>query len=430
MDCSTSVPEALKRAIISALLAAGLALGPVFAGNDDGSGWSFGSWIDLGSGYENESRVDPDLNRAAVPGGAFLNFTPSALLARPFGTRNKFAVSTTASMERFFGDEDRSFLGLSAIGELTLRSRGRLYGRISLGGEYFDDSEIDTARRSGAGGYGALGWGTTRRAVELTLGARQREYHDLIVEDDAGIPGTYDETTSSIGLAAFGLAGRSTLLRGEVSFLSTDARDPQFDSTSLFLRTDARLARGRLWTTWASAIYQRREFDERTAGEDTDDYLQIGLRLGRKLGKKQELSLQYAYASYGEPDGTNDDTHRLALILTSRFGRAARPAPEPPLLSEAPPESDAVFAHGTVRFRIHAPGAATVSVAGDFNGWDRERHPLRDAGGGWWELSIPIRPGSHQYAYVIDGEWITPPNAEITVEDGFGGRNGLLIIPD
>jgi hypothetical protein len=422
MDCWKSVPEALLAAVLVAW--------PAHAAAEASPTWSFSSWIDVGTGYENESRVDPDLNRAAVPGGAFLNFTPSATLARPFGARNKLAVSTTASMEQFFGDDDRSFLGLSVLGELALRSRGKFYGRISLGGEYFDDSEIDTARRSGAGGSGAVGWGTPRRAAELTLGARQREYHDLIVEDDAGIPGTYDETTSSIGVVAFGIAGRSTLVRGEASLLSTDARDPLFDSTSLYLRADARIPHGQRWMTEASAIYQRRDFDERAAGEDSDDYIRLGLRIGRKLGRRQVLSIQYSYALYGEPTGEDDDTHRLAVMLTSRFGRAARSIPGPLPSAAVLPERDAVITNGTVRFRIHAPEATTVSVAGDFNGWDKSRHLMQDTGGGWWEISVQLAPGSHQYAYVIDGEWITPPTAEVTVEDGFGGRNGLLIVPE
>jgi hypothetical protein len=422
MGCLKSAPEVLLAALLVVL--------PAHAADETSSRWSFGSWIDVGTGYENESRVDPDLNRAAVPGGAFLNFTPSATLARPVGARSRFSVTTTASMEQFLGDDDRTFLGLSALGELTLRSGGPFYGRISLGGEFFDDSEIDTARRSGAAGRGAVGWGTTRRAVELALGARQREYHDLIVEDDGGNPGAYDETTSSIGVAAFGITGRSTLLRGEVSLLSTDARDPLFDSTSIYLRADARLAHGRRWTTQISALYQRRQFDERAAGEDSDDYMRLGLRVGRKLGKRQILSMQYSYALYGEPTGEEDDTHRIAVLLTSRFGRATAPAVEPLPSAATVREKDALIADGTVRFRIHAPGAATVSVAGDFNGWDRSRHSMREEGGGWWGISIRIDPGNHQYAYVIDGEWIEPPNPEVTVEDGFGGRNGLLVVPE
>jgi len=430
MDYWPSAPDRLGRTLFALLLAAGLALAPARAESGDNAAWKHGAWLNVGTGYESESRVDPDLNLAVVPGGSFLNFTPSARLSRAIGARSSFSFSAAASLERYFNNDERMFLGLSGLGELTLRSRGLFYGRIGLGGEYFDDSVIETARRSGLSGSGAAGWDFGRRAVEVSLGVRQRAYSDLIVEDDAGIPGTYDETTTSVGAAVFGLAGRSSLLRGEVALLSTDARDPLFDSTSWYLRGDARLAQSGRWTTWASGIYQRREFDERPAGENVDDYLRLGLRLDRSLGNKRQLSLQYAYAVYGEPDGVEDDTHRIALFFTTRFGRAAAHGFEPMRGTATLAELDATIRDGHVTFRIRAEGAAALSVVGDFNGWDDERHAMQETGNGWWEITVRIDPGHYQYGYVIDGRHVPPPMAEIAVDDGFGGRNGLLVIPD
>src|SRR5437773_6449300 len=41
-------------------------------------------------------------------------------------------------------------------------------------------------------------------------------------------------------------------------------------------------------------------------------------------------------------------------------------------------------------FAVWAPDAATLSVAGDFNGWDRRAHPLQPRGAsGIWEGFIP-----------------------------------------
>ena len=42
-----------------------------------------------------------------------------------------------------------------------------------------------------------------------------------------------------------------------------------------------------------------------------------------------------------------------------------------------------------VRFAVWAPNAAVVSVMGDFNGWDRTRHPMRLRDGGIWEFFMP-----------------------------------------
>ncbi|MGH6673693.1 MAG: 1,4-alpha-glucan branching protein GlgB [Xanthobacteraceae bacterium] len=57
-----------------------------------------------------------------------------------------------------------------------------------------------------------------------------------------------------------------------------------------------------------------------------------------------------------------------------------------------------------VRFAVWAPNATRVSVVGDFNSWDRRRHPMRlRHQAGIWELFIPrVAPGS-RYKYDIRG---------------------------
>jgi 1,4-alpha-glucan branching enzyme len=59
---------------------------------------------------------------------------------------------------------------------------------------------------------------------------------------------------------------------------------------------------------------------------------------------------------------------------------------------------------GGVRFAVWAPNATRVAVVGDFNSWDRRRHPMRVRyGAGIWELFVPrVTPGSH-YKYDILG---------------------------
>jgi 1,4-alpha-glucan branching enzyme len=57
-----------------------------------------------------------------------------------------------------------------------------------------------------------------------------------------------------------------------------------------------------------------------------------------------------------------------------------------------------------VRFAVWAPNATRVAVVGDFNFWDRRRHPMRVRhGAGVWELFVPrVAPGSY-YKYDILG---------------------------
>jgi 1,4-alpha-glucan branching enzyme len=54
-----------------------------------------------------------------------------------------------------------------------------------------------------------------------------------------------------------------------------------------------------------------------------------------------------------------------------------------------------------VRFAVWAPNAAVVSVMGDFNGWDRTRHPMRLRDGGIWEFFMPELETGATYKYSV-----------------------------
>ena len=81
-------------------------------------------------------------------------------------------------------------------------------------------------------------------------------------------------------------------------------------------------------------------------------------------------------------------------------------------------------------FTVVAPDARTVAVAGSFNRWDPSTHPLSGPDlSGRWTVVIPLPPGRYEYLFVVDDkEWVTDPPA-LSVEDGMGGRNSLLIVP-
>lgn len=54
-----------------------------------------------------------------------------------------------------------------------------------------------------------------------------------------------------------------------------------------------------------------------------------------------------------------------------------------------------------VRFAVWAPNARVVSVVGDFNGWDRTRHPMRLRDGGIWEFFMPGLASGATYKYSV-----------------------------
>lgn len=80
-----------------------------------------------------------------------------------------------------------------------------------------------------------------------------------------------------------------------------------------------------------------------------------------------------------------------------------------------------------VRLVLLQPDARSVSVAGDFNGWNPGRTPLERSDGGMWTATIPLKPGRYQYMFVIDGkQWIADPLATEAATDGFGAQNAVL----
>jgi AMP-activated protein kinase-like protein len=80
-----------------------------------------------------------------------------------------------------------------------------------------------------------------------------------------------------------------------------------------------------------------------------------------------------------------------------------------------------------VRLVVVQPGARTVQVAGDFNGWNPKRTSLEQIANGAWAVTIPLTPGRYEYMFVVDGQqWIADPFAAEQSNDGFGSQNAVL----
>ncbi len=83
-----------------------------------------------------------------------------------------------------------------------------------------------------------------------------------------------------------------------------------------------------------------------------------------------------------------------------------------------------------VQFELAAPQAGHVVLAGSFNGWDPESVPMaRSPASGMWTVTLRLRPGAHQYLFLVDGErWVPDPRAHAQVDDGFGQRNSVIVV--
>ena len=90
-----------------------------------------------------------------------------------------------------------------------------------------------------------------------------------------------------------------------------------------------------------------------------------------------------------------------------------------------PPEEGAF----PVTFRIHAPTAHEVYLAGTFNNWNPKATKMIKKDG-YWEVTINLKPGIYQYKFVIDGKWREDPKNPWKTDDGFGGFNSVLRVTE
>ena len=121
-----------------------------------------------------------------------------------------------------------------------------------------------------------------------------------------------------------------------------------------------------------------------------------------------------------------------SLALVAVLGRLS--AHQPPRREAAPVAAARAAARDTVylvRFALVNPDAHKVSLVGDFNGWTPDATPLSgEVIDGVWSASVPIPPGRHEYAFIVDGRrWVADPYAT-TVEDEFGTSSSVLHVGD
>lgn len=81
-----------------------------------------------------------------------------------------------------------------------------------------------------------------------------------------------------------------------------------------------------------------------------------------------------------------------------------------------------------IHFEFNDPIAATVSIAGTFNNWVADAMPMTSLGAGRWVKELALPPGTYEYLLVVDGKWITDPNAKQTAPNPFGGMNSVLTV--
>ena len=85
---------------------------------------------------------------------------------------------------------------------------------------------------------------------------------------------------------------------------------------------------------------------------------------------------------------------------------------------------------GRLLFEFHDDAAASVAVAGDFNGWLPESLPMRRDAAGLWRASFPVPPpGLYRYKFLVDRtRWLADPSHSRREPDPYGGSDSICVL--
>lgn len=167
------------------------------------------------------------------------------------------------------------------------------------------------------------------------------------------------------------------------------------------------------------------------------------LRLGGELRRDRDAESLYDAGLYASLTFWQTATRSISLTVTRqlpdfiRGADAARSVTLAVRLNEPSPaaaraerirpiiqvsESDTA----TRQLRVRAAGARRVEIMGDFTGWE----PMELASAGdVFSREVVLAPGTHRVVLRLDGgAWRLAANTP-AVNDDFGGRVGLLVVP-
>lgn len=126
----------------------------------------------------------------------------------------------------------------------------------------------------------------------------------------------------------------------------------------------------------------------------------------------------------------------LLLVFTFRPERlddGSRGSVDSATAVDVLPEGSTTIVDGglAIRFDLRLPsGAQQVALVGDFNGWDSDATLMaKRSADGTWTARIPLQPGVHTYAFVVDGKrWMVDPMAPQVPDAGFGPANAVVVV--
>jgi 1,4-alpha-glucan branching enzyme len=82
---------------------------------------------------------------------------------------------------------------------------------------------------------------------------------------------------------------------------------------------------------------------------------------------------------------------------------------------------------GAVRLSIRAnSGTRNVAVVGSFSDWKPVR--MRKQKDGSFVANVEVAPGSYEYKFIIDGNWLVDPDNSAWALNPYGTLNSVMVV--
>jgi hypothetical protein len=156
----------------------------------------------------------------------------------------------------------------------------------------------------------------------------------------------------------------------------------------------------------------------------------VGTWLARAAVLALAAGLGAVTATYGI--GRERAEPRVAAVDDAREAPAPAYAPAPvpgPSAALAVSATTADESPVATAFALARRDARRVAVVGDFNGWNPAANPMTADARGVWTATVPLPPGRHAYAFVVDDTaWVPDPRAPAVRDADYGRAQSIVLV--
>jgi hypothetical protein len=125
-------------------------------------------------------------------------------------------------------------------------------------------------------------------------------------------------------------------------------------------------------------------------------------------------------------DAVGERSEREPMAATGEFPAQPGATAGVPVIQAAAVSGES--APVPTQFVLDRADARSVALVGDFNDWQGEATPLTRLASGLWTVSVPLPPGRHVYAFLVDGTLMLADPRAPKAGDADYGREGSVVM--